>query len=82
MDAPDYVREAQDAFAAACREAARDSVFAETAAAVRKQMGLASVCLLRSAVLRARARRQAIGRRHFDWDTPPRGEEPQPVGRA
>ena len=37
---------------------------------------------VRVAVLSARLRRETVGQRHFEWDTPPRGQSPQPVARA
>ena len=49
----------------------------------RWELQTSSASLLRSAVARARARREVVGQRHFDWDTPPpRGGSAQPVGRS
>ena len=82
MDASDYVRVAGEELTAASTAARGDKTFAETASAVRSHMRSATACLVRLAVLAARARRETVGQRHFDWDTPPRGPQAVPTGTA
>ena len=42
----------------------------------------ANACLIRSALLAARSRREAVGQQDFQWDTPPRGGETDAVPTA
>ena len=82
MDASDYVGVAGAQFEAARTAAGGQLSFAETASAVRSHMRSATACLTRSAVVAARARRETVGQRHFDWDTPPRGDQTSLVPTA
>jgi len=82
MEASDFVRVACEEFQAAMDVGQRDIGFAGTASAVRSHMRSAAACLLSSAVLSARARREVVGQRHFEWDTPPRGGNASQMGHA
>ena len=75
MDASDYLRVAAEEFEAARRAAQGSIGFAETASAVRSHTRSATACLTGYAVLVAR-------QQHFDWDTPPRGDQPTAVPTA
>ena len=82
MEGSDYVRVAGEEFDAACTAVHGSLGFAETASAVRSHMRSAAACLIHSAVLAARSRRETVGQQHFDWDSPPRGDQPEGVPTA